>query len=403
MATLLMILKIIGVILLVVLGIVLVLLLAVLFVPIRYQIDGAVHDDTVREKFDTGALLENLAGSVRVSWLLHLVNGRIEYPKDPEFTLRILCFKVFRTHLFDKKEDAQEDEIAEKETAERRNSNKEVPESKNSDKEAPESKAMKNDPVDRKTSVNDPAGKAVAQKKKTKSETAETETAEKIIAQKEPNAPEGCGQGDAEEQESLAADRKAYLERTKARQKEDTDSTQTAQNGAGQQEKRTAAGLIDKIQSIKQKLCDKLKSVWKKAQEIGKNISYYARILDSELFAAALEKVSKQTKRILHQLLPRQWTLAGTVGTGDPGTDGKLLEIQGILYPWTAGHLYLQPEFEGCMVYLDLHAKGRITIFVLLQAAASCYFDKKIKRVIKLFKKENVGKKSGKKPQKKAA
>ncbi len=55
------------------------------------------------------------------------------------------------------------------------------------------------------------------------------------------------------------------------------------------------------------------------------------------------------------------------------------------------------------MVYLDLHAKGRITIFVLLQAAASCYFDKKIKRVIKLFKKENVGKKSGKKPQKKAA
>lgn len=109
-ATVLMILKIIGIVLLVLLGIVLILLLAVLFVPIRYRVDASLHDETVREKFDTKALLENLTAGASISWLFHLVNGRIEYPKDPEFTLRILCFKVFRTHIFDKTEEA--DDIA---------------------------------------------------------------------------------------------------------------------------------------------------------------------------------------------------------------------------------------------------------------------------------------------------
>lgn len=339
MAIVFMILKVIGIVLLVLLGIVLMLLLAVLFVPIRYRVEGSVHDETLREKFDTKALQEKLSATASISWLFHLVNGRIAYPEDPEFTLRILCFRVFRTHLFDK------------------------------------------------VQVEDTIQEAAVNKKAAELETAKKETALKAVA------------ADASKERKAA----------RQRQKDSADSDQPVfadTEGRQQLEKDFAesAGKIGKLQKLKQKLYDNLNRAWKKAREIGKNISYYVRILDSELFAAAMKKVSRQTKRILHQLLPRQWTLAGTVGTGDPGTDGKLLEIQGILYPWTAGHLYLQPEFEGCMVYLDFQAKGKITIFILLQAAASCYFDKKIKRVIRLLKKESSTKKSGKKtPHKKAA
>lgn len=373
MAILFMILKVIGIVLLVLLGIVLILLLAVLFVPIRYRVEGSIHDETLREKFDTKALQENLAAKASISWLFHLVNGRIEYPEDPEFTLRILCFLVFRTHLFDKPEKIEDTENNTAEDVSR------------------ECEAAKKE-TERKD------------KEKTAAETIGNATAQKEDAN-------GCRHNLTDDQETLAADKAAYLQRTTQRQKASADIVEPVPDPESRQQQEDvsdfsakSAGIIGRFQGLKQKLCDKISHAWKKAQEIGKNISYYARILDSELFAAALEKVSRQTKRILHQLLPRQWTLAGTVGTGDPGTDGKLLELQGILYPWTAGHFYLQPEFEGCKVYLDFYAKGKITIFILLQAAASCYFDKKIKKVIHLFKKESGTKKSGKKtPHKKAA
>ncbi len=333
-ATVLMILKIIGIVLLVLLGAVLILLLAVLFVPIRYRVDASLHDETVREKFDTKALLENLTAGASISWLFHLVNGRIEYPKDPEFTLRILCFKVFRTHIFDKTEEA---ENTEKEKEYSQKNAGAIPDKKQNDK---------------------------------------TEPAEEVPLHKESKNT------------------------TKAENAADDIAAQT--EAEGQQKQGRLAGLTEKVRPMAQKAADKTKAICKKAQDAGKNISYYLNILDSDLFAAALNKVSRQTKRILRQLLPRQWTLAGEVGTGDPGTDGKLLEIQGILYPWTGGHLYVQPNFDGCMVYLDLHAKGKITVFVLLLAAVSCFFDKKIRRVIRLFRKETSGKKARKKSGKKA-
>ncbi len=378
-----MILKVIGIVLLVLLGIVLMLLLAVLFVPIRYRVEGSVHDETLREKFDTKAMQENLAAKANISWLFHLVNGRIAYPEDPEFTLRILCFKVFRTHLFDKvQEDTVQEAAANKKAAEPETAKKETAQ-----------KAVTTDAAKESNAANQESADSI------KENPASSEAKE---------APDRCRQNLTDNQDTLAADKEAYLQRARQRQKDTADSAPPVPDSESRQQQEKAfaesAGKIGKLQKLKQKLYDKLNRAWKKAQEIGKNISYYVRILDSEIFAAALKKVSRQTKRILHQLLPRQWTLVGTVGTGDPGTDGKLLEIQGILYPWTAGHLFLQPEFEGCMVYLDFQAKGKITIFILLQAAASCYFDKKIKRVIRLFKKESSIKKSGKKtPHKKAA
>lgn len=401
-ATVLMILKIIGIVLLVLLGIVLILLLAVLFVPIRYRVDASLHDETVREKFDTKVLLENLTAGASISWLFHLVNGRIEYPKDPEFTLRILCFKVFRTHIFDKTEEAENTE------KEKENSQKNagaIPDKKQNDKTEP--------------------AEEVPLHKESKNTTKAENAADDIAAQKETEcaSPENRNEGTrsplSDDEESLEKDKADYLKKTEEQKKEGQpkDKSGTAadlSDPASQQEQNTSsetkgqqaqgrlAGLKEKIRAMAQKAADKTKAICKKAQDAGKNISYYLNILDSDLFAAALNKVSRQTKRILRQLLPRQWTLAGEVGTGDPGTDGKLLEIQGILYPWTGGHLYVQPNFDGCMVYLDLHAKGKITVFVLLLAAVSCFFDKKIRRVIRLFRKETSGKKAGKKSGKKA-
>ena len=62
------ILKIIGIILLVILGILLLLIGILLFAPIRYELNAAFPGK-----------LEEAKGCLRISWLFHLVSGRVVY------------------------------------------------------------------------------------------------------------------------------------------------------------------------------------------------------------------------------------------------------------------------------------------------------------------------------------
>ena len=62
------ILKIIGIILLVILGILLLVIGVLLFVPLRYEL---------RAEFP--GKLEDAEGNLKISWLLHLIAGRVEY------------------------------------------------------------------------------------------------------------------------------------------------------------------------------------------------------------------------------------------------------------------------------------------------------------------------------------
>ena len=89
MATLVMILKIIGIILLVILGILFLLLLAMLFVPVRYRASGKYEDGTAE-------------GVAVISYLLHIVSVKISYKEDLKAVLKLFGIPVMR--LYPKKE-----------------------------------------------------------------------------------------------------------------------------------------------------------------------------------------------------------------------------------------------------------------------------------------------------------
>lgn len=99
LATILFILKIIGLILLGLPGLVLVLLLLILLVPIRYRAEGSFY----------GAP----KGSAKVGWLLHILSLQVRYEKELD-----VCVKIFgiRLGLFDKKELDQEETDVPKES-----------------------------------------------------------------------------------------------------------------------------------------------------------------------------------------------------------------------------------------------------------------------------------------------
>lgn len=97
------ILGIIGIVLLCLLGLLLLLILLVLFVPIRYRLTGYKEGET-------------LVLTARVTYLLHLLSVRFDYPKPGS-----LIIKVFGIRIFDsaKKEIKKEDaaaKVSEKDT-----------------------------------------------------------------------------------------------------------------------------------------------------------------------------------------------------------------------------------------------------------------------------------------------
>ena len=83
-------LKIIGIVLLVILAVILLILLLVLFAPIFYRIDANVPETELDNGFD----MEKVYARISFSWLLFVIRGGLEFPKNKEFTLRVFGIKV---------------------------------------------------------------------------------------------------------------------------------------------------------------------------------------------------------------------------------------------------------------------------------------------------------------------
>ena len=89
-------------------------------------------------------------------------------------------------------------------------------------------------------------------------------------------------------------------------------------------------------------------------------------------------------------VLPRKVSGTFTIGMEDPAATGQILSIYGILYPLIGDSITVIPDFEKPVMECRFRFKGKTTAFTLIRIAAKIYFDKDLKRVICLFKKEAV-------------
>ena len=122
-------LKIIGIVLLVILAVILLILLLVLFAPIFYRIDANVPETELDNGFD----MEKVYAKISFSWLLFVIRGGLEFPKNKEFTLRVFGIKVLpkkekpekeKPKKEDKGEDKKEDKNEIEEKTEKKEENK---------------------------------------------------------------------------------------------------------------------------------------------------------------------------------------------------------------------------------------------------------------------------------------
>lgn len=112
----------------------------------------------------------------------------------------------------------------------------------------------------------------------------------------------------------------------------------------------------------------------------------YIDILQSEDFKKSFELGKKVIGKLFSHILPRKWFISASVSLKDPASTAKILEITSMLYPWIYKHIRISTDFSDEHIDVDGFAKGHITVFKILWLGAVLYFNKNIKKIIKLFK-----------------
>lgn len=139
--------------------------------------------------------------------------------------------------------------------------------------------------------------------------------------------------------------------------------------------------IFRNMQYTIQTFCDKIK-------KIIDNIEYYTEVLQSQVFKDAFSLSKKRIIRIFKSIRPRKCRINLIIGTGDPASTGNIYGIYGMLYPWIGNHIFMKADFENQTVEGDAYIKGKITAFTFIFTVLELYFNKNIRQLLKLLKKE---------------
>ena len=338
MALVLQILKVIGIILLCILALLILILSLVLFVPIRYRLKGErrIPDDApVRAR-------------MKVTWLLHLLSVTFSYPEAAYIQVKVLGIRVFSTQ--------------EKEES-----------GKTEKKEKKKSGTDENSKTDRTEEKGESRTKKLTQKGS--SENVEKKQKDKVQEENTGKAPDRKT-GDHNKQKGSPE----YDLSVEAQE----DTKEDAEN----EEKPTLIGFFRKLWQKLKNIKYTIKQIYDKIKEIIKNIRYYIAVIQSETFQRAFLTCKEEAFYLLKSILPRKFTGNFVVGTGDPASTAQILAVHGILYPIIGNHITITPDFENTIITGDFFIKGKITVFKVLKVAITVYFNKDLRKVIRLLKRE---------------
>lgn len=315
--TVLLILKIFGIVLLCILGILVLLLLSVLFVPVRYRL-LARKTETVWAK-------------ARVSWFFHILSAVFLYSGGgpANLVLRIFGIPVYDMRRREAREKARQEKAREKMSRKKKRPDK-----------------KKQEPL---SDADIPP---------------QTDSAAQIT----------------------------HMDQTADGPERDKTGAKTREEEPVQEEKQSLAQRIREFfskifQALKnieytiRALCDRIKKAAGQA-------SYYKEIWESEECVRAFSLCKGQLSRVIRNIKPSKFRLYVKVGSQDPEITGKLLSWYGMAYPFVYRNIRLQPYFDRDILEGELYCKGKVTFFVMLRAAWVIYFNKNIKKLLKLLKKE---------------
>lgn len=157
-----------------------------------------------------------------------------------------------------------------------------------------------------------------------------------------------------------------------------------------EEKKANSKPLKEKILYTWQKICDKINKIRQKIQDVIKNIKKYSSIIKSEEFQSAFGLCKESIVKFFIMIKPRKVRINGTVGLKNPEQTGYMCAVVGMVSPFFKNGIQITPDFEQFIIDGKVLIKGRIFLFVLLIIGIKAFFDKNIRKVIEMFRKEEL-------------
>ena len=349
--TLFLILKIVGMVLLCIIGILLLLLIMLMFVPVRYKGNVSKENGEDNPVYALG----------KVSWLMHIISAAFEYKEGSTE----LIIKVFGIRIRSG-EERRERKRRREEKRRRKRRGEKVPDEQTEYTIYEYNK----DGVEIKTESG---------VKKSKTSVFTEEHDEGLDIEYPPDNSKPSDMEDSKE-DNYRAD------------KEDRICEEDGEEPFDPFMKFTEkAGRILKKLGVS---CEKLsKGLQRTADRIGDtidNIDYYHTALCNDSNnREALTLLTVKLKRLLKAVRPRKVKGRLSYGSKDPSSTGMVLAGAAVLYPWYGRNIVIEPDFYNEVLAFDLFLKGRIYLCVAVKILLQLYFNKKVRRFIRIMKKEN--------------
>ncbi len=346
----LLILKIIGIILLCILGILLLAVLGVLFVPVRYKIELSREEGEGKPPFVARA---------KITWLLHAANIFIRYPAEKAYVrVRLFIFTLFM-----------------------------LPEKQTND--SARSKRHKKTKQNKKEEQNEGIREQASDKQPQSEERSkDPDTAERNIKQ---NPEQEAGQ-DAVQRS------KRQTTVSSEGDKELPTVTISAQKRTKQKTKnkklhkilKMIKNVFHKIRDLFQNIQYTIKNFCDKIKSVSEQIEYYRKLIASDVFQQSFQLCKGELAYIFKKLKPQKIEADLIIGTNDPAVTGEILAIYGMLYPFIGEHMNVAGDFEQQRIEGHVFIKGRIRAVTFVKTAIRIYFNKDVRKLINLLKKEAV-------------
>ena len=332
------ILKTAGVILLVILGLILFLAALLLFVPVRYRAEGRLAEEA------------GIGAYIRFSWLLSLITVRIEYADGLETAVRAAGIRL---------------------RLKRRRRRAARPDGARPEKEQSGQRGQAEA-----SSGSGYIGRAEASSGSDRIGRAEASSGSGVSGQ--PEASSGSGRiGQAGVSSGSG----------RIGQAEDSGGGSRGRLAACMERLRSLADgcvrMLQDIRLLQKRLLDN-------AERIRENAVYYRDLLTEEESRRTVSMIWLHLKKLLSHTKPKELSVNLTVGAEDPAVTGRVLAVNGMLYPWLGEAVSIRPDFEKACLYGDFYVKGRIRACTALYHILRVILDKRTWTLIRRLKKEEL-------------
>ena len=332
------ILKTAGVILLVILGLILFLAALLLFVPVRYRAEGRLAEEA------------GIGAYIRFSWLLSLITVRIECADGLETAVRAAGIRL---------------------RLKRRRRRAARPDGARPEKEQSGQRGQAEA-----SSGSGYIGRAEASSGSDRIGRAEASSGSGVSGQPEASSGSGrIGQAGASSGSGRIG------------QAEDSGGGSRGRLAACRERLRSLADgcvrMLQDIRLLQKRLLDN-------AERIRENAVYYRDLLTEEESRRTVSMIWLHLKKLLSHTKPKELSVNLTVGAEDPAVTGRVLAVNGMLYPWLGEAVSIRPDFEKACLYGDFYVKGRIRACTALYHILRVILDKRTWTLIRRLKKEEL-------------